>query len=266
MPHNPTVSVVVPTRDEAANLTLLLPQLPADYEVVLVDGRSRDRTVAVARALRPDAVVVRQTRRGKGNALACGFLAATGDVVVTLDADCSADPAEIPRLVAELVVGADVARGTRFAAGGGSEQLSTPERWQHRAVTALANALLGRTLAHGRRATDLGSGYLACWRDLVRVLDLPDATRRAPANRMFRGDGVEVDALIGYRFAAAGARVVEVPVLERPRAFGCSHRRPLADGLRVLRTVLAEAWRARRRTSRPEGPHAGHRSRESLTV
>src|ERR1700710_996292 len=92
----PTLSVIVPARNEARNLEIVLPYLPAEAEVVLVDGHSVDDTMAVTRRLRPDAVILTQTRRGKGNALACGFAAATGDVIVMFDADASAAPLELP--------------------------------------------------------------------------------------------------------------------------------------------------------------------------
>jgi glycosyltransferase involved in cell wall biosynthesis len=106
-PVTPRVSVVVPTYNEAANLPHVFAKLPAGlHEVILVDGRSTDGTVAVARALRPDIVVVSQTRRGKGNAVACGFAAVTGDIVVMLDADGSADPGEIELFVEALQDGA----------------------------------------------------------------------------------------------------------------------------------------------------------------
>ena len=117
----PRVSVVVPTLNEAKNLPHVFSLLPADlHEVIVVDGRSTDDTVAVARALRPDVRVVLQNRKGKGNAMACGFTAVTGDIVVMLDADGSADPREIPRFVAALVAGADFAKGSRFATGAGA--------------------------------------------------------------------------------------------------------------------------------------------------
>src|SRR4051794_23383164 len=117
----PRVSVVVPTFNEALNLPIVFRDMPLEYEVVVVDGRSVDNTVEVARALRPDAKIVLQTRRGKGNALACGFLEATGDIIVMLDADGSANAREIPRFVRALLEGADFAKGTRFAVGGGSD-------------------------------------------------------------------------------------------------------------------------------------------------
>ena len=97
------VSVVIPTLNEARNLPHVLGRLPPDlYEVIIVDGHSVDDTVAVARRLRPDARTMTQTRKGKGNALACGFAAATGDIIAMVDADGSADPMEIPRFVRAL--------------------------------------------------------------------------------------------------------------------------------------------------------------------
>ena len=68
------VSVVVPTLNEAPNLPYVLDRMPEGvYEIIIVDGRSTDDTIAVARECRPDALIVEQTGRGKGNALACGF-------------------------------------------------------------------------------------------------------------------------------------------------------------------------------------------------
>ena len=66
-------------------------------EIVVVNGASIDNTAEAARRLWPDGVHLEQTRKGKGNALACGFAAASGDIIVTIDADGSTDPAEIPR-------------------------------------------------------------------------------------------------------------------------------------------------------------------------
>src|SRR3954463_1047826 len=122
--NGPTVSVVIPTIDEARNLPHVLPRIPHwVHEVILVDGESTDGTVEIARALRPDIEVIHQPRRGKGAALQAGFRAATGEVIVTLDADGSADPAEIPLFVAALVGGADFVKGSRFLQGGGTTDM-----------------------------------------------------------------------------------------------------------------------------------------------
>src|SRR3954468_20064795 len=154
----PRVSVVIPTYNEAKNLPHVFSLLPEDvHEVIVVDGRSMDDTIAVARSLRPDVRIVRQNRRGKGNAMACGFAAVTGDIVVMLDADGSADPREIPRFVQALVEGADVAKGTRFSAGGGSSDITWIRRMGNKALNGIVNVL------YGTAYTDLCYGYNAFW-------------------------------------------------------------------------------------------------------
>lgn len=114
-PSRPKVSVVIPALNEAENLPFVLPALADDlHEVLLVDGASEDGTVDVARELYPRIRIVVQTGRGKGEALRAGFATATGDIVVMLDADGSADPREIPAFVGALRGGADYAKGSRF--------------------------------------------------------------------------------------------------------------------------------------------------------
>src|SRR5260370_5197968 len=103
----PRVSVIIPALNEAENLPHVLPVVVTSAtEVILVDGHSIDSTIDVARHLLPDIKVVKQTGRGKGNALRCGIAKSTGDIVVTMDADGSADPREIPRFVEVLMAGA----------------------------------------------------------------------------------------------------------------------------------------------------------------
>src|SRR5215470_14877779 len=133
----PSVSVVVPAMNEARNIPHVFSRIPPDvHEVVLVDGFSVDGTVAVARELRPDVRIVKQSRSGKGNALACGVAAATGDIIALVDADGSADPSEIPRFVRALLDGADFAKGTRFAKGGGSDDITRIRRLGNRFLCA----------------------------------------------------------------------------------------------------------------------------------
>lgn len=244
-PARPRVSVVVPTLNEARNLEVVLPELvaavPDLHEVIVVDGRSVDDTLATARRLLPDAVTCQQVRKGKGNALATGFARVTGDVVVMFDADGSADPAEIPAFVAALTAGADFAKGSRFCAGGGSADI-TPVR---RAGNEFLNTVMNT--AFGTRFSDLCYGYNAFWADQIATLDLPDHERRGPADgAMLWGDGFEIETVINCRFAAAEVRITEVPSVERLRIFGDSNLHAVKDGLRVLRTIRTEHVRARR--------------------
>src|SRR5688572_29467728 len=154
---SPTVSVVIPALNEARNLPHVLSKLPPVDEVILVDGGSTDDTVAVAVALRPDIRVVVQNRRGKGNALACGFAAVTGDVIVMIDADGSTSPEEIPLFVEALCAGADFAKGSRFAPTGGSADITRARHAGNKVLSALVN------LMYGTRYSDLCYGYNAFW-------------------------------------------------------------------------------------------------------
>ncbi|HWC81367.1 MAG TPA: glycosyltransferase family 2 protein [Pseudonocardiaceae bacterium] len=233
---------MIPTRNEARNLEVVLPELPPAHEVVLVDGNSVDGTVDVARRLMPEIRVVHQTRTGKGNALACGFRAATGDIIVMFDADGSADPAEIPAFVAALTGGADFAKGTRFHPEqpqlAGSEDITWLRDKGNQALNGISNVLFRTSFS------DLCYGYNAFWRDVVPVLELPAPELVSAGGEMIWCDGFEIETVISCRVVAAGLKITEVPSVERSRVYGQSNLRTFADGFRVLRTILSERRRA----------------------
>lgn len=241
---SPSVSIVIPARNEARNLEVVLPTLPPEHEIVLVDGSSVDETIAVTKRLRPDANIVLQTRMGKGNALACGFLAATGDIVVMFDADGSADPAEIPAFVNALVGGADFAKGTRFHRDlpglSGSEDITGLRSSGNAVLNGLSNLLFRTSL------TDLCYGYNAFWRDVVPVFDLPSPELPNAHGQLIWCDGFEIETVISCRVVAAGLKITEVPSMERSRMYGQTNLRTFVDGYRVLRTIVAERRRAQR--------------------
>ena len=233
--RGPTVSVVIPALNEAANLPHVLSRVPVWVdEVILVDGCSVDDTVAVARAVLADVRVLVQDGRGKGNALACGFAAARGDIIVMLDADGSTDPVEIGRFVDALLAGHDFAKGSRFAPGGASADITRVRRIGNRGLCMLVNVLFGT------RYSDLCYGYNAFWRHCL-------------AHMRVSCEGFEVETLINVRVARAGLSVVEVASVEHERLHGESKLRAVRDGLRVLRTILRE----RTRRSAAADPDAG---------
>lgn len=222
--RRPTVTAVIPTLNEAENLPHVLRRLPAGVnELIVVDGHSTDDTVKVTRQLRPDARVVLQNRRGKGNALACGFAAARGDIIVTVDADGSTDPDEIPGFIAPLIRGADFVKGSRYMEGGGSADITHLRSLGNRALGASVNLLFGT------RYTDLCYGYNAFW-------------RRCLPHLYVTCDGFEVETLINVRAARAGLRVVEVPSYERDRIHGLSNLNAWRDGRRALNAILRERF------------------------
>jgi Glycosyl transferase family 2 len=225
---HPTICVVIPTLNEAANLPHVLTRLPACVdELIVVDGNSVDDTIAVAQAIRPDVRIIRQDGRGKGNALQSGFAAATGDIIVMLDADGSTDPQEIPQFVQALMDGNDIAKGSRFTPGGGSSDITGVRRLGNRALNLLVNVLFGT------RYTDLCYGYNAFWSHCLEHMQVDC-------------DGFEVESLINVRVAVAGLSVAEVPSVEHERLFGESKLHAVRDGLRVLRTIATERLRVDR--------------------
>ncbi|MGW8728212.1 glycosyltransferase family 2 protein [Streptomyces sp. NPDC055808] len=228
----PPVSVVIPAMNEAENLPHVFKTLPDwIHEVVLVDGNSTDDTVQVARELWPDVVVVKQVGKGKGDALISGFAACTGDIIVMVDADGSADGDEIVSYVSALVGGADFAKGSRFANGGGTDDM-TP-------IRKLGNAVLCGIVNRkfGARYTDLCYGYNAFWKHCLDKIVLDCS-------------GFEIETLINIRIVKAGLRVQEVPSYEYNRIHGVSNLSAVRDGIRVLKVILREKAvpRARRRT------------------
>lgn len=230
-----TVSLVIPAMNEAANLPHVFASIPAWVsEVVLVDGRSTDDTVAVSRRLWPAVKVVTQVASGKGDALLAGFQACTGDIIVTMDADGSTDGSEIVRFVAALASGADFVKGSRFASGGGSRDITFVRRSGNKVLCGLVNALFGT------RYTDLCYGFNAFW---ARHLD----TLRLDC------EGFEVEAMMNIRAAEAGLMVHEVPSFEHPRVHGASNLRIVVDGWRIALVIMSE-WRRLRLTRRMTWP------------
>lgn len=224
---NVSISVVIPTLNEAKNLPHVLPRIPGFVdEVVIVDGRSTDNTVEVAQRLLPDCVVVLEHTPGKGAALRSGFAASTGDIIVMMDADGSTDPGEIPAFVGRLMHGADFAKGSRFLEGGGTADMEWHRRAGNWAFTKMVNLLFGVSFS------DLCYGYNAFWRWTLEALDLSV-------------DGFEIETSMNVRAVRASLTVAEVPSFERPRISGTSNLNAFRDGLRVLRTIATEVVQPR---------------------
>jgi glycosyltransferase involved in cell wall biosynthesis len=222
-----SVSVVIPAKNEARNLERVFGTIP-DWidEIVLVDGHSVDDTIAVALELNPAVKIIRQQGRGKGDALQAGFEACKGEIIVVMDADGSADGGEIARFVAVLATGADFAKGSRFACGGGSEDITFSRRLGNRILSGLVNAFFGT------RYTDLCYGYNAFWAEHLPRLDLDC-------------DGFEIETVMNVRAAKAGLSIHEVASYEYSRRHGQSNLHVVCDGVRIAKFILQERFSGR---------------------
>lgn len=217
-----TVSLVIPAKNEARNLPRVLGAIPKVVdEVLLVDGISTDVTHLVATEHRPDIHIVREPRPGKGNALRAGFAAASGDIIVAMDADGSMMAEEIPHLLYFLDHGYDFVKGSRFISGGSSLDITPVRKLGNSVLCSVANSFFQTQF------TDLCYGYFAFYRKFLPHLALAS-------------EGFEIETEITVRAAKIGLRMAETPSLEMPRLSGSSNLNAIRDGIRVLRALLQE--------------------------
>lgn len=210
------VTVVLPCLDEAESLPAVLAAIPAGYRALVIDNNSTDGTAEVARTHGAD--VLFEAQPGYGAAVHAGIVAAGTPLVAVLDGDGSLNPADLPRLIAELDRGADMVTGRRRPARG----LKWP--WHARLGTAAV-----------------------CWRLRTRhklaVHDI--APMRVARREALLGLGV-TDRRSGYplellvRAAAAGWRVVEVDVDYGPRTGGKSK---VSGSVRGSFTAAVDFWK-----------------------
>ena len=214
----PSITVLLCALNEEKNLPHVLPTIP-EYvdEVLLVDGHSTDRTVEVAREIRSDIVVLCQPNKGKDDALKYGIRHAKGDIIITLDADGSTDPAEIQKFIRPLIEGYDYAKGSRF--------LNTrPQRmcWYRRlgnwVLTTEANFIFGT------KYTDLCSGYSAFW--------------KSAWERIYFPEGFGYEPMITLRARKAGLKIIEVSCLDKGRVSGNSKLPNWQQGWGAFKAIL----------------------------
>jgi len=219
------VSIVIPTLNEGRNIGEVIrgveKQLAGyDYEIVIVDGHSRDRTVDVAR--RMGARIVYDDL-GKGSALVRGVKAARGDIIVSMDADLSNEPRELVLLIDAIDIGYDLCTGSRFLTGGGSEDIPPLRVFGNKFFVFLVNIIFHANY------TDMCYGYRSFRKGVVERLGLREV-----------GFGIETE--INIKAVKKGLKVIEIPSTEKKRASGEGKLRTFGDGYVILKTILGNAF------------------------
>lgn len=204
----PTVSVVVPTYNEAENIAELLDRLGralagVRHEVIVVDDNSPDETWQTARAHASGNPAVRVIRRfedrGLSSAVLAGMAVAEGRALAVIDADLQHDETALPEMVRSVTDGgSDVCIGTRWGPGGSLEEMPPIRRFCSRAVTLLARTLVTRT-----RTTDPLSGYFVISRSAYEATAPAIKPRGFKILLEFLGRGRDLRlSEVGYRFRA----------------------------------------------------------------
>ena len=225
--HSLTLSVVVPLYNEEANLPILQEELRTalsglDYEIIFVDDGSVDRTAERIESSGEIRVIRFEKNSGQSAAIYAGLTAARGATVVIIDGDLQNDPADIPKLLAEIAHGADLVCGYR---------VKRQDTFVKRATSRIANAVRSRYTKDGVR--DTGCTLKAMRRECVSAL-FP-----------FKGMHRFIPALV----KAAGYQLVEVPVNHRPRRFGKSKYGLGNRAFRATIDMLGVRWLLSRRLS-----------------
>jgi glycosyltransferase involved in cell wall biosynthesis len=207
--------------------------LPDLAEVTVVDGGSTDTTAYVATAL--GAKVIVQKGTGKGDALRQAFEGDhAGDILVTMDADGSNRPEEVPQLIAAIVNGADIAKGSRFLKGGGSTDLGFVRKIGNKFFLSIVNH------AWSGEYTDLCYGFMAFRRDALHKL-LPS----------LESAHFQIETEICIKARKLGLKVVEIPSVELKRRYGSSKLRGFQDSLSIAKVTLAELLSGLRPSDKP---------------
>jgi len=222
-----SVSVVIPVFNEEVTVGNIvtrtkktLEQLGVSYEILVVDDGSVDRSADIAQKLK--AHVLKKAHQGKGFALRSGFRQAKGELVVTLDADGSHQPEEIPLVLRYIMENrADFVIGSRFF---NSEANKTKIPKINRTGNRMFNGLIWYLT--GAKTSDSQSGFRAIRSSLIKRMKLGS-------------HGYEMESEMLVKALRMGARVAETPISFDQRTVGKSKLDPIRDGARILYAIIA---------------------------
>ena len=218
---HPEVSIVIPTLNEEENIRQVISSVKRvmrnyDYEIIVVDKHSGDRTVDISRSMGARIIY---DDFGKGSALIKGMKEAKGAIIVSMDADLSNNPAELLLLISGIRIGYDVCMGSRFLTGGGSDDMPIFRKFGNKVFVSLVN------LIYGSKYTDMCYGYRSFSRKAVQRLHLKE-----------KGFGIETE--INIKARKAHLKAMEVPSYEKKRGSGEGKLRSFSDGYLILKTIF----------------------------
>lgn len=216
-PNSPTLSLILPSKNEALSLVNLLPELRQRYpdaEIIVVDDGSTDNTVQICNDVQVK-VISHRYSKGNGAAIKTGARAAQGDILLFMDADGQHKPEDIPRLLNKLAEGYDMVVGAR------------DRKSQAGAHRAFANGFYNRFSSWmvEQKIDDLTSGFRAVRAEKFRkfIYLLPNT--------------FSYPTTITMSFFRAGYSIAYIPI-EAPKRIGKSHIRLVKDGLRFILIIL----------------------------
>lgn len=230
------LSIIIPAYNEAQTLHQLVKKIiavhfPVDYEIILVDDHSQDRTHEIAQLLGRQVSVGRmkimrnEENRGKGYSILRGLEQAQGDIVVVQDADFEYDPSELPRLLEPLLGGrAGVIYGSRFLGRGVPEGMAFPNYIANRFLTWITNLL------YGTRLTDMETCYKIVPKDLMMSLGLS-------AHRF------DFEPEITAKLAKQSVRIIELPIRYSGRTASEGKKIKARDFFIALKILFANRFR-----------------------
>lgn len=230
------ISVVIPAYNEEktigdviSNTISAMESLRMPYEIIVVDDGSIDKTKQIATRYKAT-VLSNGKNRGKGYSLRKGFQHAQGDIIVTVDADGTHKPKEIPDLINPLFNGFDVATGSRFLGNGRKDSTSKLNRLGNILFNIIIMTLTGKLI------TDSQTGFRAFKKHVLQKINLEST-------------GYEIETELTVKGLKNGFVVQEIPICCEKRKEGKSKIRIIFDGLQILKTILKANFSCRNNTT-----------------
>jgi glycosyltransferase involved in cell wall biosynthesis len=219
------LSVIIPVYNEELTIGNIidrtktaLQQIGLPYEIIVVDDRSYDKSLEVAKKHKVKVLTLKQ-HLGKGYALRAGFAEAKGDIIITIDSDGSHRPEELPRVLMPVLKGkTDLIIGSRYL-----NQKNVAARKLNAFGVRIFNFLI--QLLTGTAITDSQSGYRAMKRQILNTQKL-------------KSGGYEIESEMLVKTAKEGFRVAEVPISFEQRTYGRSGVDPMVDGSKILLSII----------------------------